>query len=232
MTLHSTTAAALLLPRDSLFCIGRWHAGGEATEFEMTHGDHDRDTAWATEVLRGLGLGRGDVLLAVTRLCEAPWNHAFTTAAGVLGATVAHADCFGWDAGRVEMFARRLPVRVALGVPGEVASTLVERDLLGSLAAVPTILARPDAVAALRGAGLSPGVLAQVGPALAVATDPAGPLIYNTDEWLLSDGDPVTDRGELLVTTVGARAARLERAPTGMVGRVAGPGRITLAAAS
>lgn len=226
MTLRSTTAAALLLPRDDLFCVGRWHAGGEATEFEMTHGDHDRDTAWATEVLRGLGLGRGDVLLAVTRLYEAPWNHPFTAAAGVLGATVAHADCFGWDAGRVEMFARRLPVRVALGVPGEVVAALLERDLLGSLAAVPSILARPDAVAALRGAGLAPGVLAQVGPAVAVATG-AGPLTYNTDEWLLSDGDG----GELLVTTVGPRAARLEGAPTGTLGRVAGPGRITLAEA-
>ncbi|MDT3441930.1 MULTISPECIES: hypothetical protein [unclassified Pseudofrankia] len=225
MTLQSVNEAALRLPRQPLFGISWWYTG-EAVEFAISHEDVARDTEWATSQLGATGLGYGDVLIPVAGPFEGGWIQPFSRAAGALRATVAHADRFAWDAGRVEMFTRRLPVRVLLGLPGEVASALVQRDLLANVAAVPVLLARPDAVSPLRAAGAACGVFALIGPAVALttSTSPGAPLAYDTAEWRFEDDGA----GELLVTTVGPRATRFERARTGVAGRAAGDGLVEL----
>ncbi|OHV29853.1 MULTISPECIES: hypothetical protein [Pseudofrankia] len=226
MTLLSVTEAALRLPRQPLYGISWWYVDGEAVEFAIGDADVERDTAWATARLAAAGLGRGHVLVAVAGPHEGGWIQPFTRAAGTLRATVAHADRFGWDAGRVEMFTRRLPVRLVVGLPGDVATALVERDLLAQVAAVPVLLARPDAVGTLRAAGAACGVLAMLGPAVAMTADPTpgAPLAYDAAEWRFDDDGT----GELLVSTVGPRTSRFERARTGVAGRVAGEGLLEL----
>lgn len=225
MTFGSCLAAVAALPKPPQYGIARFHVGGQPVEFEISHDDMARDTAWAAGVLRRSGLGPANALLAVGGLFEAPWLAPFTRAATDVGATVAHADRWGWDARRSELFVRRLPVTMLVGLTAEVAQSLVGAEQLEHLSRVPFLLVRPDAVAPLTAAGLSPGTFAKIGPLVAVATSPGQPLEYDAAEWRLDDGDD----GELLVSTVGPRLATFDRAPAGCRGRVVEPGRVELA---
>ncbi|SNQ47001.1 conserved hypothetical protein [Frankia canadensis] len=224
MTFSSLMATVGRLPAAPLWGIARFHVDGEAVEFDISHDDFARDQAWATGRLQGWGVGRGAALLAIGGLFESPWIEPFTRGANALGATVAHADRWGWDARRPEMFVRRLPVRVVLGLTGEIAQSLSNSDQLGTLERVPHLLARPDALETLRAAGLTPGVFARIGPVAAVGLTAGEPLEYDAAEWSLDTGAD----DQLVVTTAGPRAAKLDKVPVGVRGRVVAPGRVEL----
>ncbi|ONH55531.1 hypothetical protein CcI49_28915 [Frankia sp. CcI49] len=224
MTFESCLAATEALTRSPLYGIARFPTATGAVEYEVSNEDIARDTAWAAGLLEGAGLGRGTALLAIGSPFLMPWLAPFIRAASATGATIAHADRWGWDARRSEMFVRRLPIQVVLGMTADIAQSLSASGLITTFERVPYLLAYPDAVGTLKAAGLDPGTLAWVGPATAASLAGGGPLRYNADEWRL-DTDP---DGGILVSTAGRRAASFDRTPVGLRGDVLKPGLLVL----
>lgn len=224
MTFESCLAAVEALPRSPLYGIARFPRAAGAVEYELSNDDIARDTAWAAGLLGRTGLGPGTVLLAIGGPFQMPWLAPFIRAATGAGATIAHADRWGWDARRSEMFVRRLPVQVVLGMTADIAQSLSASGLVATFEQVPHLLAHPDAVGTLTAAGLNPGTFAWVGPVSAVSLAGDGPLRYNADEWRLdTDAD-----GGIVVSTAGPRAASFDRTPVGLRGRVLEPGLLVL----
>jgi hypothetical protein len=223
MTLTGSVAATTALERPALWGIGRYAVGDTTVQFPIDRADLERDTAWATAVLREYDVQRGRRVHVIAGGWESPWYAAFFAAVQRLGATYTCADMFGWDARRTDLFLRRLPPHVVIGLPVDVAVGLADADQLDNLRPVPHILARPDAAAELAAAGIESGIFATLGPATAVTPAGGGGLRYDADEWRID-----APHGELLVTTVGARAYLASSAPTGMHGEVGQDGLIRL----
>jgi hypothetical protein len=224
MTLTGSVAAAASLELPALWGIGRYTVGDAIVQFPIDRSDLERDTAWATEVLGGLGVQRGRWVHVISGGWESPWYAAFFAAVRRLGATYTCADTFGFDARRTDLFLRRLTPHVVLGLPVDVVNGLADAEQLDNLRLVPHILARPDAVSELAAAGIEAGTFACIGPAAAVTRSDGGLLSYDDREWAIDAPD-----GEFLVTTAGERAYRVASAATGFRGSVAEDGRLRLA---
>jgi hypothetical protein len=224
MTLVGSVAAAATLELPALWGIGRYAAGDATVQFPINRGDLERDTAWATEVLAGYGVQRGRRVHVISGGWESPWYAPFFAAVHRLGATYTCADIFSFDARRTDLFLRRLTPHVVLGLPVDVVAGLADADQLDDLRPVPHILARPDAVGQLAGAGIETGVFACVGAATALTRSGSALLSYDDREWRIDAPD-----GEFLVTTVGERAHGAAAAPSGVHGVIFDGGLLRLA---
>jgi len=80
---------------------------------------------------------------------------------------------------------------------------------------VPAILAHADALPVLTAAGLRPGLIALLGPALALECPQRAGAHVNGAEWLVEG----TGDG-LVLKTVGQRAHQARRVPLGIAGSV------------
>jgi hypothetical protein len=219
MTLASTTAAAAALPRQRLWAIGRYDVAGQPVYFKISWDDWQRDVAWARAMLADYGVGatRGDGgggLIIVCGMAESPWFDPFETAARELGAPYSTGEIHGFEAFRTGMYARRLPITMILGINRTVAEGLGD-ELAEVVAAVPVIVARPDAASLLAEAGAQPFILTRVGPAMAVECPHRSGAHVNDAEWALTDRG-----GELLISTAGPRAYQAAQSATGLAGRV------------
>ena len=186
MTLASTTAAAARRPRSRQWGIGEYGAAGQLVYFEVSWDDWRRDIAWARGLLADHGVGplKGDGpgtgggsppcvekvrggLVIVGGMAESPWFDPFETAACELGAPYSIGEIYAFEAFRTGLYASRLPVTMIFGLDRTVAEGLGD-ELAAVVARVPVIVARPDAVGLLAGAGARPFVVTRVGPAIAV----------------------------------------------------------------
>ena len=218
MTLASTTAAAMKLPRQRLWGVGRYDIAGEPVYFEMSWDDQRRDTAWARAMLARLGVDADSGLVIVCGMAESPWFDPFETAARELGAPYSTGEIASFEAFRTGMYARRLPITMIFGINQTVAEGLGD-ELAEVVATVPAIVARPDAAGLLAEAGARPFILTRVGPAIAVECPQRSGAHINGAEWVLTERG-----GEILVSTAGPRAHQVTQAPTGLAGTVtAGP---------
>jgi hypothetical protein len=214
MTVESTTRAAESVPRASLWGIGRDHPDGRAADFPISWADWERDTDWAMQVLAQHGVGPGSAVLVVGGMPESPWFDPFETAVLRLGGHYSIGEVFAFEAFRSGLYARRLGVDVVFGINRAVAEGMGD-ELAESLGGVRTILARPDALPILHGAGLSALTVTRIGPALAVEC-PAGTGAHvNAAEWAIGEDDR-----ELHLSTVGPRAHRIDHEPAGVRGSV------------
>src|SRR4051812_37583481 len=116
MTYSSTIKAAAGLPRDELWGIGLYRAGGVLLDAPVSWGDVERDTTWARQLLQLHGVGRGDVVLVLASGNEATWFHPLQDAIAALGAVSAMAWARASDARRAAMLTRRLSPKVVAGL--------------------------------------------------------------------------------------------------------------------
>jgi hypothetical protein len=204
MTLDTTTRAATAIPRPQMWGIGRDHHDGVPADFPVSWADWERDTAWAESVLAQHGVQPGTATLIVGGMPESPWFDPFETAVLRLGGHYSLGETHAFDAFRSGLYATRLQIELVFGINRAVAEGLAD-ELAGALGGVRTILARPSAVPLLRAAGLSAGIVTRVGPALAVECPAREGAHLNGAEWAVTSAD-----GELLLSTVGPRAHRLD----------------------
>lgn len=225
MTHVSTLAAVQTLDRPDLWGIGHYRVGSQVVEWDIRFADIERDTDWAAAILQEYGIGRGSVVLAMGNLGpDAPHLGPFQSAVLRLGGTLCHADVFGWDARRSDMFARRLLPTMVVGLNNDVWQGLVAADLTAAIGRVPHLLVRPDALSAVRDAGLQPAVFAPLGPATAVTRAGQERPDVNPDSFAVTERD-----GDLLVSDVGPGRNGLTAVPTGVRGSVAPDGSLRLA---
>ncbi len=224
MTLISSASAAATLERPALWGIGRYLVGERPVSFPIGRAELERDIAWATDVLDGYGIHRGRKVHIVSGGWESPWYLPFFAAVQRLHATYTIGDIFGFDARRTDLFLRRLTPHLVIGLSADITRGLADGGQLDNLRPVPHVLARPEAVTELRGAGIEAGVFAPVGAATALTLAGGTDLSYATAEWHISATD-----GELRLSTVGERAFEVSDAPTGVRGDVdPATGRLTL----
>lgn len=223
MTLTGSAAATATLELPALWGIGRYPVGDTTVQFPIDRADLERDTVWATELLAEYGVQHGRRVHIISGGWESPWYAPFFAAVRRLDATYTCADIFAFDARRTDLFLRRLTPHVVIGLPVDVVTGLADADQLDNLRPVPHILARPDAAVDLAAAGIQAGVFAPIGPATGVTRSAGTGLSYNTDEWRIE-----APNGELLVSTVGERADRVNNASTGISGEVIGDGLVRL----
>ena len=186
--------------------------------------DIEADTAWALRVFERMALRPGEP----AHLIGAGFDNAilwpYENALIGLGVPFGVAEPVAIDAPRSDMFLRRLPMQAVIGLSGELVDALLAlgRDLKTLLGAA-TVVALPEAVAALRQAGLAPWTLLPLGPLWAFEPPDGGGAAYDRNEWQVEAID-----GELRLSTVGPRATRFERLALGQRGSVAADGRVVL----
>jgi hypothetical protein len=192
--------------------VSRYEAAGQPAWFEIGWQDWERDTAWARALLEDHGVGPQGGLVVVGGMAESPWFDPFETAAVQLGAPYSIGEIFAFEAFRTGMYARRLPVTMVFGIDHAVAQGLGD-DLAEVVARVPVIVARPDALGLLTGAGAQPFTVTRVGPAIAVECPHRSGAHLNGAEWTA-----VERGGELFISTAGPRAHQVSEAATGVRG--------------
>lgn len=214
----SIERAAQLEGKTGLVCIGRFFVDGEAVDFPYAEDDLSRDADFWSGVLRGYGIDRGRRTLVSALAWELPWSQSVRVGTNRAGGTYANAEFWGWDARRFDLFLRRTQPHAVVGLGREMVDSLgnLVEDVAARLSAVPVLLVRPEAVESLRNVGVNPaGVVGPIGPAVAVSLPDGSGLAVDEREWTVYDED-----GELLITTIGPRAATFARQRTGVRGHV------------
>jgi hypothetical protein len=219
MTRQSTAERTALLPgKAGLACIGRFDLEGGHVDFPCSEEDLQRDAASWGRVHSAYGVARGKRVVVTALPWELPWAVPLRLGVTCAGGTYSNTELWGWDARRLDLFIRRLSPYAVIGPGQELIEALAGlTDLAERLADVPVLLVRPDAVQALEDAGVHPtGIVVPLGPTSAVSLpDGSEGLAVDESEWNVEDED-----GELLITTVGPRAATFHRQRTGVRGRV------------
>lgn len=206
-------AAALPGPHPTVFGIGSYRAARGQVDFEIGWAEFERDVRWAHRVLATWEIVAGDHVVLSTPNYEAPWTSPLIRALRALRTVNSNVEPYNWDARRSATFLRLLPVKAYLGISAPVAAALLETPEL--LASVPILLARPDAVKPLRDHGLTPAVLAMLGPALALECPQRAGAHLDPAEWRVE-----AVGGSLVLTTVGARAHLARGLDLGVTGDV------------
>jgi hypothetical protein len=180
--------------------------------------DVERDTAAANRALRGLGVTAGHHVVVISRNSQAGQIWPVLVALVELGAVYSPAESSTFEARRVEMYLRRLPVHAVVGVTHEIIDGLAElgRHASEVLGPIPVVLAEPGAAERLRYDGLPVHRVLHLGPCLALDC-PSGRLHVDGHVW-----DVHAPGGRLVVSPRRARAAWPAQQPvaTGVAGTV------------
>jgi hypothetical protein len=195
--------------------------GGTHT-FSVSLRDIEADTAWACRVFERMGLQRG----LPAHLIGAGFDYAilwpYENALIGLGVPFGVAEPVTIDAPRTDMLLRRLRMQAVIGLTGEIVAALLAlgRDL-PSLLGHSTLATLPDATGVLREAGLRPWTVLPLGPLWAFEPPEGGGADYDRSEWLVETID-----GELVVSSMAARATPWRQLRTAVRGRIAADGRV------
>lgn len=203
---------------EGLWGVGRYDGPDGPVDWEISHGEIQRDVGVATRRLEDLGVGGGTRVLFCSCLAEAGSFWPFLVAAMVRGAQLSCADATRADAMRVAMFTRDLDYRAVLGISVDVLDGLDDLglDYAATLGSVPVVGARPGAYERLVDAGLAPYRFVLAGPAVAVGTQPGGAAVVDPDEWELS----TAAGGRVTITSLRPRATTFAATPTRVRGTV------------
>jgi hypothetical protein len=219
-----TSAALTFDAPDAIWGVGSAPAAAGLVHYPLSNRDVLADADWAERQLRALGVEAGSLIDLVHNYSECGQFWPYYLAAMRLGAQVMNGMATPWDAGRVEMYARRFPLHAVLGVTRQTVEGLAMfgLDAAKVFAGLPVIGARGPAASALEALDLRPHRMTLLGPLILIAA-PGEDAAYDTAEWTLeTDGER-----RILVTSGAARAARYARLDTGFRGRVA-DGRVSL----
>jgi hypothetical protein len=189
-TLDPVEQATAKIPRQPLRCIGTYQGVHGAVDYPIGWDDASRDTDWIEGFLKQLGVAAGDFVSVVSTGHEAPWYAPVLDAVNRLRATVCPLEPARFEAGRALMFFKRFPVSVVIGLDGELGAALeASAGLNNVLTQVRSVVGRPDATSLLRDLQSNKGIIAPVGPALALACL-SGPFVHlNEDEWSIEGSE-------------------------------------------
>jgi hypothetical protein len=198
------------------WAIGLLRLPGGVQDYTVSLRDIERDTAWARSVFERVGIRGGTPMHLIGAGCDNEILWPYENALIGMKVPFGVAEPVAIDAPRTDMFLRRFRMQAVMGLNGEVVDALagMGRDLK-ALLGHSTVVATPDAVAALRAAGIEPWVMHSIGPAWAFESPDRDGARYDESEWRVEE-----DGGELLLTAVAPRACALERLRTGVRGTV------------
>jgi hypothetical protein len=209
-------ARAGLLDRPDTAYIVRFPGRDGTVDTELSWAELARDTAWVAARLGGLGLAAGQQALLTGSGSEGPWLRPLMDALRSLGVTYGIAEGMGWDWNRTVVFTRELHLNAVIGLSAETVERLGDDDRLRAMfATVPVVLARPEAVASLRLAGVSTGTICLLGPTLAIECGHRQGGHVNAAEWRVGERE-----GRLWIAGAGPRAGRLAETPLALAGDV------------
>jgi hypothetical protein len=185
---------------------------GQPVDVLVTGAELAQQGTWWRNRLAPIGLGAGTVVLVIAQPAEV-WTGALVSSAFEVGATVGFVDVYAYETSRFLLFLKRLRPSLIVGLTSEMAEASRGESAYQGC----TVLARPEAHAALDSAGIAAGVVTALGPAAAVALP---------DEALLSfDSHHVTVRIREGRVELGRNGEWLR---TGMLGEVPEPGQLRL----
>jgi hypothetical protein len=209
-------AAATAIDPSGFVMVGCLRTIHAVMAFPVSQRDLEADTSFALTVMDRLGVHKSTMVLLTSGSSEYSHFWPYELAIERREACVAVADNFIFDAGRSEMFMRRLPIDLAFGISGQILDGMagMKLDVAKAFVGVATICARDGAADRLKALGFSPWRMVSFGPTFGYVS-PDGETFYDKNEWLLEAAD-----GELLVTAINARAAPIVRLPTGVRGSV------------
>ena len=198
------------------WAIGLLRLPGGYQPYPVSLRDIDRDTAWAGSVFELMNIEPGRPMHLIGTGCDNEILWPYENALIGMKVPFGVAEPVAIDAPRSDMFLRRFRMQAVMGLSGELVGALLAlqrdlRELLGHS----TLIALPDATAALRAAGLAPWTQCPIGPIFAFESPARDGARYDTSEWLIESPD-----GELLLTSVAPRACPFVRLRTGVRGRV------------
>jgi hypothetical protein len=198
------------------WAIGLLRLPGGVQPYTVSLRDIERDTAWARSVFERMGIRSGVPMHLIGAGCDNEILWPYENALIGMKVPFGVAEPVAIDAPRSDMFLRRFRMQAVMGLSGELVNAFVAmgRDLK-ALLGHSTVVALPDAAAALRAAGLEPWVMHPIGPIWAFESPERDGARYDESEWLIEE-----DAGELLLTAVAPRASALTRLRTGVRGTV------------
>jgi hypothetical protein len=224
MAVTSTLQASTQPDGDRLWMVGCLRIAGLSLPYPLSERDMAADIKFARNFFQKFEIGSGFRMLFASGSSEYAQFWPYEAALESLGACVALADNHVFDAGRSEMFIRRLDVAGAFGIGEQVLIGMKQMgfDLAKVFSKVPLIFARDAAADELKALGLSPWKMVSLGPCYAYIA-PDGTSFHNKDEWLLESIDQ-----NILVSSRHARANSFVRLPTGVKGHVDMAGHLQL----
>jgi len=174
------------------------------------------DAQFGMKMFEKMGVEAGSMVLFTSGSSEYAHFWPYEISVANLAGCVAIAENFIFDAGRSEMFMRRLPIKVAFGITDAIIDGMaaLNLDATTAFARAGVICAREGAADRLKDLGFSPWRMVNFGPAFGFVS-PEGKTFYDDQEWLLEEAG-----GEILITAIQARALPLVRMRTGVMGTV------------
>jgi hypothetical protein len=183
-TLDPVRQATLEVPRQPLRCIGTYSGVRGAVDYPIGWDDASRDTIWVETFLQHLGVSAGDFVAVVSTGHEAPWYAPVVDAVNRLRATVCPLEPARFEVGRALMFFKRFPVSVVIGLDAELGEALeASAGIATVLSRVRSVVSRPDATSLVQMLQSNKGMIAPVGPALALPCLSGSFVHFNEDEW-------------------------------------------------
>jgi len=220
-----TSAALTFDAPEAIWGVGGAPMAGGLVHYPLSNRDVLADVDWAQGRLRALGVEAGSLIDLVHNYSECGQFWPYYLAAMRLGAQVMNGMATPWDAGRIEMYARRFSLHAVLGVSPQTVEGMAMFGLDAGkvFANLPVLGARGQAASALEALDLRPHRMTLLGPMILIAAPGDDAAAYDTAEWTLE----TDDEGKILLTSGANRAARYDRLDTGFRGRVA-DGRVSI----
>jgi hypothetical protein len=143
---------------DRLWMVGCLRVAGLSLAHPLSERDMAADLTFARNLFGKFNIGSGFTMLMTSGSSEYAQFWPYAEALESLGACIALADNHVFDAGRSEMFVRRLQVGAAFGIGEPVLDGMKQmgHDIAKVFSEVPLIFARDGAADQLKAAGLSP----------------------------------------------------------------------------
>lgn len=201
---------------DSVMMIGCIRTAHATRSYPVSFRDVHADARFGMKMFERLGMGAGSTVLVTSGSSEYAHFWPYQIAVAELEGCVAIAENFIFDAGRSEMFMRRLPIKIAFGISEAILNGMdsMNLDIAKAFAPAGLICARDGAADRLKAHGFAPWRMVSFGPAYGFVS-PDGESFYDDQEWLLEEVD-----GELMISARTARALPLVRMPTAVRGTV------------
>jgi hypothetical protein len=155
------------------WAIGLLRLPGGYQPYTVSLRDIERDTAWASKVFELLGVRPGLPLHLIGAGCDNEILWPYENALIGMKVPFGVAEPVAIDAPRSDMFLRRFRMQAVLGLSGELVDAFMAlgRDLQ-ALLGHSIVAAMPEALPALRAAGLTPWTQRQIGPILHIRVAP------------------------------------------------------------
>jgi len=195
---------------------GRIRTAHAVMSYPVSFRDVYADSLFGMRMFQKMGVEAGSIVLFTSGSSEYAQFWPYEISVSNLKGCVAIAENFIFDAGRSEMFMRRLPIKVAFGITDAILDGMaaLKLDVVKAFQPAELICARDGAADRLKELGFAPWRIVSFGPAFGYVS-PEGETFYDEDEWLVEEAN-----GELLITARNARTLPLVRLPTGVKGSV------------